>query len=310
MSIRLVFFGTSAFGIPALNVIANSKEVTLVGVVTQPAREIGRQKTITETAVAQWAQQYNIPVLTPTSLRDDQVQADIAALQADVFLVAAYGLLLPQEILDLPGRGSINIHASLLPRYRGASPIAAAIVNGDQVTGTTFMLMDAGCDTGPVLAQYPLPIEPTETRPQLEQRLAELSATHLEEVVLGWLNDQVEPKIQPVEGAVLCQKLQRADGRATWKSALQLERNVRAYTPWPGVWTSWNGKEIKILEAHALPQRVIAQPGTVVRHERSWAIVCTSGLFIPTVIQFSGRQPQDARTVPGSYPNFIGALLG
>lgn len=310
MKSKLLLFGTSPFGVPSFSVLNHTEHLEIVGVVTQPGKPVGRAQTITPTAVEVWAHDQQLPVFTFASLKNEAVQKQLRDLHADVFVVASYGLILPQAVLDIPPKHCLNIHASLLPRWRGASPIAHSILNGDTETGITFMLMDAGCDTGPILRQYPLRITPHITRPELEQQLSDLAAQHAHEIVVGWLNNTLTGVPQPTSDVSTTKKLQREDGLATWENAEALERKMMAFTPWPGLWTTWGDRQIKILSARVNSQKSNEVPGTVVQIEKSWGIACQDGILEPLEVQFSGKKPQPAIQIPGSYPNFIGARLG
>lgn len=305
---RLVFFSSSIFGLPSIKAIRTMPDVELVAVVSQAAKTAGRGGQLQATPVSQWAEQYQLPLLTPTSLRTATAVKALKELTADTFVVAAYGLILPPTILQLPSDGSLNIHASLLPAFRGASPIAAALVAGQTTTGISFMLMDEGIDTGPVLAAHALPIEPKETTPELQTRLAGLAAQHLPDLLTNWWAGQVSPQAQtgPSSYAPL---LRKADGQANWQSAVMLERKIRAYQPWPGVWTTWRGQLMKILSAEISSDVSPEKPGLIVGRSSSpgWAIACRDGLLIPTTVQLAGKKPQAASSLPGSYPNFIGS---
>lgn len=310
MKKRVVFFGTSAFGLPSFEQVQGDTRFDIVAVVTQPPKPTGRHQLLTPTPVAEWATPHQLQLLTPATLKTEEIQNTLRDLQADVFLVASYGLILPQGVLDIPVEGCINIHASLLPRYRGASPIAAAILNGDTATGITFMVMDAGCDTGPILSQLPCPITPQDTRISLEQRLAEVAASNIVPTLISRLNKKIDSRTQPNQGVSLAPRLKRQDGLAVWQDAARLERQTRAYQPWPGLWTTWNATEIKILTATTESGQPSEPAGTIVVRDGSWAIACERGYLIPTAVQFSGKKPQPADTIPGSYPNFIGSRLG
>ncbi len=309
---RVVIFGTSGFGIPSFDSVLGDLrlKIKVVGVVTQPAKPTGRHQELVETPVAGWAEEHHLPTLKPKSLKTPESQQTLRDLQSDVFLVASYGLILPQGVLDIPAFGCLNIHASLLPKYRGASPIAAAILAGERETGITFMSMDAGCDTGPMLKQVKCPIEINDTRITLEQRLSELAAESTVQALDDWQTKKILPQPQPEEGVTSAPRLTRQDGCAVWDDAAKLERKIRAYQPWPGLWTVWKNTEIKILEAISITGKPTETPGTVVIQESNWVITCANGYLVPKLIQFSGRKPQPAKNIPGSYPDFIGSVLG
>jgi methionyl-tRNA formyltransferase len=205
----------------------------------------------------------------------------------------------------------VNIHSSLLPKYRGAAPIAAALVNGEQETGVTFMVMDAGVDTGPILAQSSLYIAERETTVTLHQRLQALAAEHIASVFREWLDGRLIARPQPSTGSSLAPKITKDDGRATWDSAVLWERKIRAYAPWPGVWAFWRDRLIKLHEARAEAGRPTTPPGTIepISQAPGWRIACADGWLIPLSVQFSDRRPQPAASVIGSYPGFVGGRL-
>ncbi len=307
--IRLVVAGTSDFGLPTFAAIVRDPAVTLVGIVSQPAKPVGRRQILTPSPVARWAIQQAAPVLTPKNWRDEAALATLKSWRPDIVLVASYGLIVPTTVLTIPTKACLNIHASLLPAYRGASPIAAAILNGDTTTGVTLMVMEAGLDTGPMLAQWTCAIAPDDTAPRLTERLADLAAQHVSPALQQYLAGVLIPRPQPTE-STYAPKITRADGQADWSSAATLERKIRAYDPWPGVWTTWGASVIKFLSGAVVPGQPDGKIGTVVPHQAGWAVVCADGLFVPRMVQFSGKKPQAATTIPGGYPGFLGAQLG
>jgi methionyl-tRNA formyltransferase len=216
-----------------------------VAVVTAPPRPAGRRGEPRPTPVATLAEAHGIPVLTPASLRDPQAVEELRRLAADIIVLADYGRLIPSAVLELPRHGALNLHPSLLPRHRGAAPVAAAILAGDATTGVTLMAMDAGLDTGPIVAQRSIPIAGDEVAPALEARLAGLAAELLIESLPGWVAGRLAARVQPEEGATLTRPLRRSDG---WldpaRPAEELERQVRAYQPWPGSWTDVDGTRL------------------------------------------------------------------
>lgn len=308
MKRRVVLFGSGDFGLPSWQRLIDHDAIDIVGVVTQPARLAGRQNLLSPTPVNRWATAHHLPVLTPVSLRNnEQVAKQLKVLSADTFIVADYGLIIPPTVLALPPGRCLNIHASLLPAYRGASPIAQSILHGDTQTGVSFMLMDAGLDTGPILTQFPWPLGSQETQPTLRLALANLASDQITTVLRQWWTGQLQPRPQPVTAASLAPKITVADGRADWGSAINLERKCRALTPWPNLWTTWGDQRIKILSATAIPGQATVPPGSIVEHDQGWKISCRDGWLVPNEVQFSGRRPQPAIQIPGSYPGFLGS---
>lgn len=233
--VRTVFLGSGAFAVPALRALAADDRVALVGVVTAPPRPSGRSGLPTPTPVAEAAAELRLrPLLTPDLLRDPVAIAAVLALHPDLAVLADYGQIVPPQLLELR-YGALNLHPSLLPRHRGATPVPAAILAGDATTGVTLMRMDAGLDTGPIVAQERVPLEGRETAPELETRLADIAAVLLTGRLAGWLAGALEAVPQSPVGATLTRPLRRSDGRLdVTRPATELERQVRAYLPWPG----------------------------------------------------------------------------
>lgn len=309
MKPRLVLFGTSAFGVPSFTALTKDQRFDVVAVVSQPPRPVGRKQIITDTPVSVWAKGSGVAVVTPVSLKNPESRKLVLSIPADLYVVASYGLILPADILHIPPQGAINIHASLLPKYRGASPISAALLAGDIETGITFMQMDPGLDTGPILKQYALPIPFDDTKQTLEVRLGKVAAQNIGDVAQGWLDGSIKPQPQPINGVSLAPKLTRDNGHAVWDDARKIERMIRAYSPWPGVWTRWGQREIRLLEAKAFTEIIPSKPGTVIAMPGGWGVSCANGYIQPSTVQVAGRKPQPASTIPGSYPGFIGSEL-
>lgn len=309
MNHRIVFFGSGSFGLPTLKALSLRADVNILAVVSQVAKPAGRERHPRPTVIAQWAKNYQLKTLTPETLAGGVIDRELSAAQADMFLVADYGLILPPRTLQIPPRGCLNIHASLLPKYRGASPVSAAILNNDTSTGVTLMLMDAGIDTGPILDQWPYQIPSDADRPDLESKLADLAAANVPEALDRWWRHKLFPQVQPGP-AVYAPRLKVTDGLAVWDSAEEIARKIRAYRPWPGIWTNWRGQRLKILKAKAGPAgRVGLRPGIITTAKQSpgWAIVCRHGWLHPELVQLAGKQPISAESMPGSYPNFVGS---
>ena len=227
----------------------------------------------------------------------------------DVFVVAAFGQILPQRVLDIPPLGSLNIHASLLPRWRGAAPMRAAISNGDTHSGVSIMQMEAGLDSGPVLAQQVVPLARDETAQSLHDRLAPLGAELLMATLPDWLAGRIEAQTQDEAKVTLAPQLRKEDGLIDWaQPANSIERQVRAYTPWPGSFTAWDGRQLKILEAAVAAGT--AAPGQVVAHETGIAVGTGAGLLLPLRLQVAGRSAQPCAAFLRGQRDIIGAQLG
>ena len=248
---QVVFFGSPDFAVPTLRALIDSP-YRPVAVVTQPDRGAGRGRRLRRPPVAEVAADAKIQVLQPPRLRDPDAMAEIAALAPDLQIVAAYGQLLPPAVLAAPRHGTLNVHASLLPRWRGASPVSAAIAAGDAETGATIMLIDETEDTGPILTQRATPIGKRETAGELSDRLAELGAALLLETIPRWQAGEIAPQPQDAALATRARRVRKEAGAIDWsQSAAQIARNVRAYTPWPGAFARLDGQRVRLAAASA-----------------------------------------------------------
>ncbi len=300
---RLAFMGSPDFAVPALRAL-HAAGHEIAAVYCQKPRPAGRGQALRPCPVHKAAEALGLEVRTPARLRTDPAaQQAFAELNLDVAVVAAYGLILPQAMLDAPKRGCLNIHASLLPRWRGAGPIQACVLAGDSETGITIMQMEAGLDTGPMLLAEPLPIGPADTAATLHDRLAEIGAR----LVLRALAENPPPVPQPEEGVTYAPKLTREDGRIDWtRGATEIDRQIRAFDPWPGTFTTLDGETLKILSA-ALGVGSGA-PGTVL--DARLTIACGAGAIRPTRVQLPGRQAMDTDAMLRGRPVPPGTMLG
>ena len=308
--LKLVYMGTADFAVPALLALAQSRH-EVVAVYTQPARPAGRGMKARPSPIERAAVRLGLPVLTPVTLKEATARATFASFKADLAVVAAYGLLLPQAILDIPRLGCINLHGSSLPRWRGAAPIQRAILAGDQATGVTIIQMEAGLDTGPMLAMEPVPIGATTSAQQLHDRLAELAATMVVPMVDRFAMGEVEATAQPDKGAVYAHKIEKSEGHVDWRqSAVMIDRQVRALTPWPGCWTELDDQRLRVLSgvpgldepAHA------ARPGTVL--DDALTVACGEGVFRITKLQRAGGKPMISSDFLRGFPIPSGTRLG
>jgi methionyl-tRNA formyltransferase len=278
---RIIFMGSPEFAVPALDALVEAGH-DVAAVYCQPPRPAGRGKADRKTAVHQRAEELGLEVRTPRTLRNADEQARFAALGADLAVVAAYGLILPKPILEAPRMGCINIHASLLPRWRGAAPIQRAILAGDDVTGVTIMQMDAGLDTGPMLLKRELSLD-RKNAGQATEELAELGASAL----LAWLDNRTSPEPQPEDGISYASKIDKAEARIDWgRPAREIERQVRAFAPTPGAWFEANGERIKILGART-GSDALGKPGEVL--DDCLNIAAGEGYVRPLKVQRAGR---------------------
>lgn len=304
---NIVFMGTPDFALPALAALIDHHH--LLAVVTQPDRPAGRNKQLREPPVKRLAAAAEIPIFQPQRLRQPESIDRLRQWDADVFVVAAFGQILPQTALDLPKHGSINVHASLLPRWRGAAPIQAAIRAGDAETGITIMLMDAGLDTGPMLAKRAIPITADETGQSLHDKLARLGAALLIETLPKYLSGMIQPQIQDESQASYAPSIKKEEGRIDWtQPSLAIERLVRAFNPWPGAFTTWQGRQLKIHAGRHGPGR--ARPGQVIGQGGQIAIGAGAGLVYPTELQLAGKKRMSIDSFAKGRSDFVGALLG
>lgn len=248
MKIRVVFFGSSDFSVPILNSLI--RQFSVIAVITQPDKQKGRGKMLQISPVKEAALTHDIPVFQPARLTAEALLLDLENMNVDVFVVAAYGKILPAWMLDLPKFGCVNVHASLLPRWRGASPIQAVLLAGERKTGVTIMLMDEGMDSGQILALKEIPVSPEETCGSLSAKLSQVGADFLVETIIQFISGKITPIPQDNEDATYCGLIRKEDGRLDFNlSAEELERRIRAYQPWPGSYFEWNGK---ILIVHSV----------------------------------------------------------
>ena len=309
--LRVVFMGTPQFAAPALDALCSIPAIAVVTAYTPPDRRQGRGQTLAPSPVKQRAQQLGIPVEQPATLRDPVAVDRLSAYAPDLVVVAAYGRLLPTEVLDLPRFGCLNLHPSLLPRHRGPSPVAGAILAGDDATGVTVMLLDEGMDTGPIVAQRRRSIRPEDDAETLTAALFRDGAALLNEIIPDWIAGAVAAVPQDDEQATYTSKLERADGIADWtRPAEFLCRQQRAYAPWPGLHTRWDGKEVKLLDVAPLPDGY-AEPGMVTTtDDEPIAVGSGSGLLAVRRLQLEGRRAAGAADFVRGYAHFIGARLG
>ncbi len=307
---RLIFMGTPEFAVPSLRALAERYEVALV--VTQPDRPAGRSRALRPPPVKAAAQVLGLRVYQPDSLRGSEALTALREAQPAAIVVAAYGEILRRNVLELPPRGCVNVHASLLPRHRGAGPIAAAILAGDAVAGVTIMLMDAGMDTGPMLAQAELPIGPGDTTGTLTARLAELGARALMETLPRWLAGTIEPQPQDGAQATYAPRITKQDGLIDWAEPAEvIERQVRGFDPWPGAYTYWQGRRLRIARAEVLrawcgPE----EPGTVLETAEGPAVAAGSGALVLRELQVEGRCCVGCTDFLRGQRGFIGSVLG
>jgi methionyl-tRNA formyltransferase len=303
----LVFMGTPGFAVTILEALIADRH-RLLAVYTQPPRPAGRGHRLQPSPVQLLAERHGIVVCSPAGLRDPETQAGFAALGADAAVVAAYGLILPQVMLMAPRLGCLNVHASLLPRWRGAAPIQRALLVGDHETGITIMRMEKGLDTGPILMQLPLSIGSAATTAGLTEELAQLGGRLIVAALDGLAGGTLVPRPQPQEGVTYAPKISREEGLLDWRRpAAELERRVRALGPWPSAYFEYDGAPIRVLAATALGDAPREPPGTVL--DDRLAITCGSGVLRLLRLQRPGRAPLDASEFLRGYPIPPGKIL-
>ena len=308
---KIVFFGTPAFAVPFLKQLHDDPSIEVVAVVCQPDKPAGRSQEPSIPAVKTFALEKSIPVLQFETLRDASAVETLKSLQADAFVLVVYGKILPQDVLDIAPLGVVNVHPSMLPKYRGPSPMKTAILNGERETGISIMLLDSGMDSGPVLAQKPVTIDARETNESLEQKMCDVGPFFLVETLKAYVREDLKPVPQDDSRATISKLLSRDDGHIDWsKTAVEIDRQLRAFDPWPGCWTLWNERRLKILSASVVTgPSSHDDPGTVFKNEND-ILVTTSTEFIRlTQVQLEGKQPQSIEEFVNGHPDFITSRL-
>ncbi len=289
---KIVFMGSPEFAVPALRALAEAYPV--VGVVSQPDRAAGRGRALKPPPVKVLADELGLPLIQPEKLRQPEAMEQLRRWAPDLIVVAAFGQILRPEVLSLPLHGCLNVHASLLPRWRGAAPVPAAILAGDKQTGITIMKMDEGVDTGAMIAQRAIPIEADDTGGSLLEKLAPLGAELLMETLPAYLSGEAQPRPQEESLATYAPMLKKADGQLDFaRPAEELARRVRAFQPWPGAFFDWDGATLKVQRAHAADGQ--AASGTRLVHAGQPAIGTSDGLLVLDEVQPAGKKPMAGR---------------
>jgi methionyl-tRNA formyltransferase len=306
---KIIFFGTSNAALPILEGLSRKHEV--LAVVTQPDAKVGRERELTESPVSVLAKEMGVKIFKPAATKDNnQFLSELQACGAELFVVAAFGQILPADIINLPKFKALNVHFSLLPEYRGPSPIQAALLNGDKETGTSIFVLDEQVDHGPILSQESIAIDADDNFLTLSQKLAHKSARLLQETIEGYASGNLKPLPQDDNKASLTKIISKQDGFVNWhQSAGQIYNQFRAFYPWPGIWTKWQGKVVKILGCAPLAQAPGADvPGTVLA---GGAIVCGDHSVLQTSsLQLEGKQQTAISDFLNGYRDFIASRLG
>ncbi len=307
---RVVFMGSPRFAVPSLEYLV-SAGYEVAAVYTQPDRTGGRGRSLAASPVKTAAGALGLTVVQPQSLKAPEAVEQLADFKPDVIVVAAFGQLLPKPVLELPRLGCLNVHPSLLPRFRGASPVAAAILAGDGFSGVSIILLDKGMDSGPVLARAQLAIADSDTTASLSQKLSLVGAGLLGEVLVGWMRGELTPQPQDEAKATYCKPIAKDEGEINWNlSAIEIWRRVRAFYPWPGSYSRWRGRTLKIIEAAPLTEKTTAKAGEVVALDSGgFGIGSGDGTLNVLRVQLEGKQALSAAEFLRGQRDFIGAVL-
>ena len=309
---RIVFMGSPRLSVPSLEqLLINKYEV--VAVYTQPDRPAGRGRGLAASPVKEAALGWGLKVVQPESLRTAEALAQLADFKPDSIVVCAFGQILPQAVLDIPPYQCVNVHFSLLPRHRGASPVAAAILAGDEFAGVSIQLVRKKLDTGPILAAAAVAISPLDNTGTLSEKLSIMGAHMLQEALTGWVRGEIKPRPQDETGATYFGQVKKGEGEIDWKQpAVAIWRRVRAFYPWPGCFTYWRGKQLKINEAIVLPGEGVTEAGRVVAladGETGLGITTGDGVLGVLRIQYEGKKAMSAAEFSRGQRDFIGAVL-
>jgi len=313
MDIRSIFMGTPEFAVPVLeSLIQGSYDV--VAVYTQPDKPAGRGQQLTSPPIKELAMKYKIPVIQPNTLKSAEVVQGLASFEPELIVVAAFGYILPREVLSLPKFGCLNVHPSLLPKHRGPSPVAETLLCGDLFAGVTIILMDEGLDSGPILAQQKVGVSASDTTGSLTRKLASAGAELLMETLPKWLGGELKPQAQDKDGATYSRMIINKDGELNWHvTAVELWQRIRAFNPWPGCYTWWKGKRLKIHSATPLGDKARGEIGKVVALPKSApvrvGVVTGEGILGLCQIQLEGKREMSADEFTRGQRDFIGSSL-
>lgn len=300
---KIIFAGTPEISAAVLTTLLEAN-INVVACLTQPDRPQGRGLKLTPSPVKQIAQQYNIPILQPKTLKEREQQQQLANLEPDLMIVLAYGLILPQAVLEIPKLGCINIHASILPRWRGAAPIQHAILSGDKQTGITIMQMDAGLDTGDILKTYPCDIAPTDTSADLTLKLTDIARTAILDTLTAIKAGSLKAIAQDNSQATYAHKLQKAQANINWQqSATEILHAIRAYNPWPVAFTHLDGQLVRIWQAEVITKNTNAPPGTIIQaHKDDLQVSTGNGIIRILQLQFAGKKIIQGANLCNAHP--------
>jgi len=308
--IRAILMGTSEFAERIFTSLYQRLSFDIAAVVTAPDKPVGRKQKLLPSPVKKWALENNLPVLQPDKIKKPEWIEKIRKLNPDLIILCAYGQIIPKEILDIPKYGALNIHPSLLPKYRGASPIHAAILNGDEISGITIMLMDEKMDHGDIISNFKFQIsKPKISYKELENQLIDVAADLLIKTLPDWVEGKIKPKPQDHSKASFCKIIKKQDGKIDWnKSAQEIENIIRAYHQWPVAYTFFNNKQLKILEVDIIEGKN-KKPGKVFAENKELMVQTGNGILILKQIQLEGKKPMSAQDFLRGHSEIIGSIL-
>ncbi|MBI5422423.1 methionyl-tRNA formyltransferase [Candidatus Peregrinibacteria bacterium] len=309
--IPILFIGTADIGAPLLRALSADKRFEVRLVVAQPDKPAGRKLELTPCAIKAEALKLGLPVFTPEKINTPEALEELRKHKPAMIVLMAYGKILKQELLDLPPLGCINVHASLLPRHRGASPIQNCLLSGDSKTGISLMRMEAGMDTGPVYAQFDFPIMEADNAETVWAKISKLTADKTPDTLIQISEGKLKPKPQDDSKATFCAQIEKTDGEIDWtESAEAIARKVRAYAGWPGTHTFWDGKRIKILRANSATVSYTHTPGTVTAELGQVRVTTGDGELVLEEVQMEGKKAQPIGEFIKGHPAFVGTVLG
>lgn len=309
--IKAIFFGTPEFSQKFLEALNDDEDIFVSAIVAQPDKPVGRKKVMTAPPTIEFAKENDIPYFQPTKLRDEDIKKHLASFEPDVFVIVAYGRIIPLDVLEIPKRGAINVHPSLLPKFRGPSPIQAAIAAQEKETGVSIMLIDELMDHGPLLAQENMTITTKDDSESMMKKAVDVGAPLLVETIKKHVAGEIEPKQQNHDAATYCRLIKKTDGEVDWnESAEAIEAKSRAYRPWPGIFTTWNGKKLKLHDVK-IPTEAIEslEPGQVRVTENRLFIGTGSLTLEVSQIQPEGKSVMDAKAFINGNGEIDGAVL-
>ncbi len=302
---KITFFGTHDFAVVILRGLVESKQVEVIQVVTQPNEPVGRKQILTPPPIKLLADSLGLPVVQPASLKSYSVPSETT-----LCVVAEFGRILPESIINAPAFGTLNVHTSLLPKYRGASPIQTALTNGESTTGITIMKMDKGLDTGAILLQKELLVEAHDRYPEVNMKLADLGVSLLLQTIPLYLSGEITPQPQAEAQATLTRILSREDGQIHWhRTADEISNQYRGLYPWPGIWTILEGKRWKLLEIAKFEGTATGQPGQILVQNKKLLVICGNGLIEIKTLQLEGKNPTDAATFLLGYGKLVAGKI-